>query len=380
MEAMGAQTADKVVRSLADQISVAIPREHHVYRFSTSELLLLFFGASREEVDSVANAVRSAGENEAEIDGIPLRVQLVAGSYFVETGVIAPDSVVNRARTALYAAIDSNGFYRSYDPMFDQKTAERVRLISSVRKGLRENEFSLFYQPKICLKSGRHMGGEGLLRWFSSDGSMVLPGLFMPKLENTTLIDPVTRFVIRKACEDIKQHDLLRVSINFSAKNLMDSALVQSLGRIVSLYGVEPEKLEIEITEGALIRDPAHAKVAVESLRNQGFLVSLDDFGTGYSSFQYLAHLPLSGLKIDRAFVSSLNESSHARTVLSSMIRMAHALNLHVTVEGVETEEQHQIVLEYGADTAQGFYYAKPLPVPDYINWKCGPNVDTVSS
>ncbi len=377
---MGAQAADKVVRSLADQISASVPREHYIYRFSTSELLLLFFAASQEEVDSVANAVRSAGEHEAEIDGIPLRVQLVAGSYLVERSISDPDSVVNRARTALYAAIDSNGFYRSYDPMFDQKTAERVRLISSVRKGLKEDQFSLFYQPKICLKSGRHTGGEGLLRWFNSDGSMVLPGLFMPKLENTTLIDPVTRFVIRKACEDVRQYGLYPVSINFSAKNLMDSALVQSMGRIVALYGVEPEKLEIEITEGALIRDPAHAKVAIESLRNQGFLVSLDDFGTGYSSFQYLAHLPLSGLKIDRAFVSTLNESSHARTVMSSMIKMAHELNLHVTVEGVETDEQHEIVTDFGADTAQGFFYAKPLPVSDYAKWKCGLNVDTVRS
>lgn len=380
MEAMGAQTADKVVRNLADRLSVSVHREHHIYRFSTSELLLLFFAESQAEVDSVASVVRSAGEHEAEINGIPLRVQLVAGSYLVERRVVEPDTVVNRARTALYAAIDSNEFYRSYDPVFDQKTAERVRLISSVRKGLKENQFSLYYQPKVCLKSGRHTGGEGLLRWFSSDGSMVLPGLFMPKLENTTLIDPVTRFVIRKACEDIRQHGLYPVSINFSAKNLMDSALVQSLGRIVSLYGIEPEKLEIEITEGALIRDPAHAKVAIESLRNQGFLVSLDDFGTGYSSFQYLAHLPLSGLKIDRAFVSGLNESSHARTVLSSIIKMAHSLKLQVTVEGIETGEQHQIVSDYGADTAQGFYYAKPLPVSDYINWKPGLNVDTVSS
>ncbi|MGF2735352.1 putative bifunctional diguanylate cyclase/phosphodiesterase [Marinobacter sp. DUT-1] len=376
MEAMGPQTANKVVCCLADRVSVAVSCDHKIYRFSTSELLLLFFASSQEEVDNVAKSVRSAGEQEAEIDGIPLRVQLIVGSYLVERNVVEPDLVVNRARTALFAAVDANAFYRSYDPIFDHKTVEQVRLISGVRKGLRENEFCLFYQPKVCLRSGRHTGGEALLRWFKSDGSVVLPGLFMPKLETTTLIDPVTRFVIRKACEDVKQHDLCAVSINFSAKNLMDTALVQNLGRVVSLCGVEPGKLEIEITERALIRDPANAKLAIESLRNQGFLVSLDDFGTGYSSFQYLAHLPLSGLKIDRAFVSSVHESPHARTVLSSMIKMAHALNLHVTVEGVETREQHEIVAEYGADTAQGFYYAKPMPLTEYVNWKCGLNVD----
>lgn len=375
MEAMGAQTADKVVRSLADRLDTTINQEHHIYRFSTSELLLLFFASSQQEVDAVANAVREAGEHETEIEGVPLRVQLIAGSYFVERKLDDPSVIVNRARRALFEAIDSNTFYKSYDPMFDRQTADRVRLISNVRKGLREKEFSLFYQPKICLKSGRHVGGEGLLRWHNNDGSIVLPGLFMPKLESTTLIEPVTRYVIRKACEDVQSHSLLPVSINFSAKNLMDVDLVQNLSRIVALYGVEPSMLEIEITEGALIQDPAHAKVAIESLRKQGFHVSLDDFGTGYSSFQYLAHLPLSGLKIDRAFVSSLEESAHARTVLKSMIKMSHSLNLHVTVEGVETSEQHEIVSDYGADTAQGFYYTKPLPVNQYKNWECRLNL-----
>jgi len=371
MEAMGARTADRVVRSLADRLDEAVTQEHHIYRFSTSELLILFFASSHEEVDSVANAIRAAGEHETEIEGIPLRVQLIAGSYFVEGKVDDPSVIVNRARRALFEAIDSSAFYKSYDLMFDRQTADRVRLISNVRKGLKEREFSLFYQPKICLKSGRHVGGEGLLRWHNNDGSIVLPGLFMPKLENTTLIDPVTRYVIRKACEDVLHHSLLPVSINFSAKNLMDIDLVQNLGRIVALYGVEPDKLEIEITEGALIQDPAHAKVAIESIRKQGFHVSLDDFGTGYSSFQYLAHLPLSGLKIDRAFVSSLEESAHARTVLGSMIKMSHSLNLHVTVEGIETAEHHAIVSDFGADAAQGFYYTKPLPVTEYKNWEC---------
>ncbi len=371
MEAMGAETADKVVRNLAGKINAVIPREHTLYRFSASELLLLFFASSQEDVDQVAHAARRSGEDETEIDGIPLRVQLVAGSYFVERTVYETSAVVNRARRGLFAAIDANVFYRAYDPSFDHKTAERVRLISRVRQGLKRDEFTLYYQPKICLKTGRHAGGEGLLRWINKDGSIISPGSFMPKLENTTLIDPVTRFVVEKACKDVKNYQLAPVSINFSAKNLMDDELVHKMGRFVKSHGLDPAMLEVEITEGALIRDPAHAKVAIQSLIDQGFLVSLDDFGTGYSSFQYLSQLPLSGLKIDRAFVANLPYSPHARTVIKSMVEIAQALSLKVTVEGIETREQHDIVSGLGADYVQGYYYARPLPIADYRQWQC---------
>jgi EAL domain-containing protein (putative c-di-GMP-specific phosphodiesterase class I) len=369
MEAMGTETANKVARQLADNINSTVDREHHLYRFSTSELMLLFLAESHKDVDDVASAVRRAGEYESEIDGIPIRVQLVVGSYLAERSISEPDVIVNRARKGLFAAINSNVFYRAYEPSIDQQTVERIRLISSVRRGLSDNEFVLFYQPKICLTTGRHVGGEGLLRWLKEDGSIVFPGLFMPKLENTTLIDPVTRFVVDKACNDINAQQLSPISINFSTKNLMDNELVQNLSRSVQALGVEPQMLEIEITEGALIRNPAHAKVAIQSLRDQGFSVSLDDFGTGYSSFEYLSQLPLSGLKIDRAFVSGLEQSAHARAVLKSMVDVAHALNLKITIEGIETAAQHQIVSELGAHQAQGFYYSKAIPVSEYANW-----------
>ncbi|MEO9524368.1 MULTISPECIES: EAL domain-containing protein [Marinobacter] len=379
IDAMGSEAAEKVVKSVADNIRSAFRAEHRIYRFSNSELLLLFFAESREDVDSAAGLVSRVGEKESEVDGLPLRVQLVAGSYLVDQHDLAPELVINRARTGLVAAIETSQFYKAYDPVLDRQTAGRVQLISRVRDGLAKNQFTLFYQPKICLKTGEHIGSEGLLRWFDDDGKMVLPGVFMPKLESTTLIEPVTRFVIRKACEDIEQFNLSAVSINFSTKNLRDDALIQNLGEIVSLYGVEPGKLEIEITEGALISDPAHAKLSIERLREQGFLVSLDDFGTGYSSFQYLSQLPLSGLKIDRAFVMELENSARARTVLSSMVKMAHALDLTVTIEGVETAEQYDIVTELGADVVQGFYFAKPLSCKDYQAWVCDRKVDSLN-
>lgn len=375
LQSMGADTAEQVVKDLAKQITQNIEIPHQVYRFSKSELAILFSVEAQEEVDrqekvgAVFDIAKRVGEEETVVKGIPFRVQIVAGSYLIRDNDQNPEIVINRARTGLSVAIENNVPYRRYDPMFDQKTAERVQLIARVRDGLVKQQFQLFYQPKICMRTGRHVGSEALLRWFDQDNKMVMPGLFMPKVESTSLIDPVTRFVIAKACENIKSHNLMSVSINFAIDNLMNSALIEDLGRIVASYGVSPESLEIEITEGALIRDPEQAKTAVRTLRDQGFKVSLDDFGTGYSSFQYLTHLPLSGLKIDRAFVENLETSADARTIMESMISMAKALKLEVTVEGIETEEQRKIVTDLGADLVQGFHYSRPLPLTEYQQW-----------
>ncbi len=375
LQSMGADTAEQVVKDLAKQITQNIEIPHQVYRFSKSELAILFSVESQEEVDrqekvgAVFDIAKRVGEEETVVKGIPFRVQIVAGSYLIRDNDQNPEIVINRARTGLSVAIENNVPYRRYDPMFDQKTAERVQLIARVRDGLVKQQFQLFYQPKICMRTGRHVGSEALLRWFDQDNKMVMPGLFMPKVESTSLIDPVTRFVIAKACENIKSHNLMSVSINFAIDNLMNSALIEDLGRIVASYDVSPESLEIEITEGALIRDPEQAKTAVRTLRDQGFKVSLDDFGTGYSSFQYLTHLPLSGLKIDRAFVENLETSADARTIMESMISMAKALKLEVTVEGIETEEQRKIVTDLGADLVQGFHYSRPLPLTEYQQW-----------
>lgn len=372
LQSLGADTADHVVKEVAERISENLDTPHQVYRFSKSELALLFSAQSQADIDSVFEVSRRIGEDETVVNGIALRIQIAAGGYLFNSNDAKSETIINRARTGLSVAMENNAPYRLYDPSFDQKTAERVQLIAKVRDGLANQEFELFHQPKICLRTGRHVGSEALLRWFDRDGNRVMPGLFMPKVEATTLIDPVTRFVISQACRRIHSEQLMPVSVNFAVKNLMDSTFINDLGKTVSSLGCSPESLEIEITESALIQDPSHARIAVASLRDQGFKVSLDDFGTGYSSFQYLTQLPLTGLKIDRAFVTDLEHSEDARTIMESMISMAHALKLEVTVEGIETLEQHRIVTRLGADFGQGFFYCKPCPLAEYVDFRYG--------
>ncbi|WP_418141289.1 bifunctional diguanylate cyclase/phosphodiesterase [Marinobacter sp. MA] len=372
LQSLGADAADQVVKEVASRISKNLAIPHQVYRFSKSELALLFSAKSPEDIDSVFEISQRIGEEETTVNGIALRIQMAAGGYVFDPSDEKGETIINRARTGLSVAMESNASYRLYDPSFDQRTADRVKLIAKVRDGLANQEFELFHQPKICLRTGKHAGSEALLRWFNRDGNWVMPGLFMPKVEATTLINPVTRFVVSQACQRIHSEQLMPVSVNFAVKNLMDPALINNLGKTVSSLGCSPESLEIEVTESALIQDPSQARIAVASLRDQGFKVSLDDFGTGYSSFQYLTQLPLTGLKIDRAFVTDLEHSDDARTIMESMISMAHALKLEVTVEGIETLEQHRIVTRLGADFGQGFFYCKPVPLAEYVSFSYG--------
>tara|TARA_R110002012_G_scaffold129663_2_gene282105 strand:- start:288 stop:1409 length:1122 start_codon:yes stop_codon:yes gene_type:complete len=221
LQTMGADRSERLVKDVAERVSQNIKTPHRIYRFSKSELIILFSATSQDQVASVFEISQKIGEEETSMDDIPLRVQIVAGSYLIGGTDANAEIVVNRARTGLSVAIENNVSYRRYDPMFDQKTAERVQLIARVRDGLARQEFQLFYQPKICLKTGQHIGSEALLRWFNHEGKMVMPGLFMPKVESTTLIDPVTRFVIARACENIKSGNLMSVSLNFAINNLM---------------------------------------------------------------------------------------------------------------------------------------------------------------
>lgn len=179
----------------------------------------------------------------------------------------------------------------------------------------------------------------------------------------------MTRFVAQSAFGFVKQ-SRQRISINITARDLIDQNLIASIARMAAYGGLPAGRIEIEITEGAIVRDPVAAGEAIEQLRRCGFQVSLDDFGTGYSSFEYLRTLPLTGLKIDRAFVRDLEDDNRAQRLMACMIDVGHALDLEVVAEGVETAGQREILRELGCDLLQGFYFARPMPGQEYLDWR----------
>lgn len=367
LEAMGGDASDELVVALSERLA-RLDGVRGLYRFSVAELMLLLWPLDRHQIGRVAARVAALGEENLTVQGVPLRAQLVMGSSLALRDDAGPGELIREARIALQAAAERQRSHCHFRPEFTRQSAQTVRLIAQVRRGLEKGEFELHYQPKLRLADGGVCGCEALIRWRDDRGALIPPGLFMPKVENTTLIEPVTRFVVDEACRFAKQQGG-NVSVNVSARNLQDPAWLDALERQIERAGVRPAQLEVEITETALMHDMVAAKQALERLHGLGVRVSIDDFGTGFASFEYLRHLPITGLKIDRAFVEGLEQDPRARKLMACLIDVGHALDLVVTAEGVETRGQHRILRELGCDQAQGFLYTKALPAEELIAW-----------
>ncbi len=368
LEALGPEASDALVMAMGERLRRQDARIVEAFRYSNAELFLLLEAVDPPTIRRIAARLAEAGEENLVVQEVPLRVQLAMGSSWQATEETSPEDMIREARVALLAASEKHRTHCHYTADLTQHRLETVKLISRVRRDLERGKFELHFQPKLCLADGRVCGCEGLIRWRDDAGGLISPGSFMPKVENTTLIAPVTRFVAGEACRFAGRSDG-SVSINLSVRNLHDDELLDALQALVERQGIAPQRLEVEITESALMHDLFVAKRALERLRGFGIRVSIDDFGTGFSSFEYLQHLPITGLKIDRAFVRDVAEDARAQRLMACLVDVGHALELEVTAEGVETLAQHRALCRLGCDQAQGFLYARALPEADYAAW-----------
>ncbi|WP_192036176.1 phosphodiesterase [Halomonas sp. YLGW01] len=370
IDALGLDAANELVLMLGERLERVVRGAPTAYRIHHDELALILEDVTPEDLARVAERLMAAGEESLPIHQVPVRVQLAMGSSIAQRAQAQASELLREARIALFTALRQRQGYRHFAEHLERHSRESLQLIARVRSALDRREFRLHYQPKIRLADGRVCGGEGLIRWQAADGQLISPGQFMPKVESTSLIYPVTHFVAREAGAFVQTCAGEGViSINLSVYNLYDEEFITLLRELVAQDGVAAERLEVEITETALIGDLEAARQAIQRIRDLGIGVSIDDFGTGYASFEYLQHLPLTGLKIDRSFVAHLEETPTTRKLMACMIDMGHALDLVVTAEGVETQGQADILRELGCDQAQGFFYARPLPAADYHAW-----------
>ena len=369
IEAAGIAAADELVGELARRLRAEVGEPARAYRFSASELALLK-PAPEQSPDEIAARALGCGDEPIEVRGIPVHAELAMGSAGGEREPLEPRELIRRARAALAAAGDRQHTHVHYAPKQERESTKTVELLGRVRRALAAGEFELHYQPKIHARDGTVAGCEALIRWRDRGGHLIPPGRFMPRVERSALIDPLTRFVVTEACAFAQRQGSGSVSINFTARNLLDRDLVESMGEKMAAEGFATGCIEIEITEGAIVRDPEAARAAIERLREAGFGVSVDDFGTGYSSFEYLRLLPITGLKIDRAFVRDLENDPRAADLMASMIQVGHTLGLEVVAEGVEEREQHEILRRLGCDLIQGFHFARPMPEDEYLAWR----------
>jgi EAL domain-containing protein (putative c-di-GMP-specific phosphodiesterase class I) len=267
----------------------------------------------------------------------------------------------------MYQAKQRRSGFEYFSDELNTVAQQQLNLETGLRQALERNELALAYQPKVDLVSGRVVGLEALVRWLTRSGGIVWPDQFIPVAEETGLIMPLGRWVVRAACEQwIVWRDAgldpPPVAVNLSPRQFTDARLIDDIDAILKETGMDPAHLQLEVTESAAMENPARTFDMLDALRQRGLHVYIDDFGTGHSNLGQLKRMPIDALKIDKSFVDDVLTDSDDAEIANAIIRLAHALNLRVVAEGVETPEQVAFLKEQGCDEIQGYVIAKPLP------------------
>jgi len=291
----------------------------------------------------------------------------VGVAMFPENAISGMDLLRN-ADTAMYhaKAMGKNNF-QFYAEEMNIKAMERLELENNLHLALRRNEFELCFQAQWDIKENKLCGIETLLRWRRPNHGIVGPDKFIPIIEETGLIVPIGEWVLRAACEQIIDwqetgYTVPKVAVNLSARQFKDTEMLDRICRIVNETGVDPELIELELTESILMDDVDRTLAVLNEARNMGFGLSIDDFGTGYSSLSYLKQFPVNNLKIDQSFIRNLPYNQEDGQITRTIVAMANNLGLGVIAEGVETQEQRQFLEEIGCYKVQGYMYSHPVP------------------
>ena len=258
-----------------------------------------------------------------------------------------------------------------YSASIQEASHQLIKIEQELRSAIKNNEFELYLQPIIDLKNHSIYKAEALIRWQHPIRGMVNPDDFIPIAEKTELIKAIGEWVINQTCqisEKITQLGFrLKISMNLSSSQVTDKNLFTCLHSCVTNYDIDPQLLEIEVTEGVLVDDYSVAEELLNKIRDLGISVSVDDFGTGYSSLAYLKKLPLDFLKIDRSFIKDIVADDNDKAIVRAVIAMAHSLNLNVIAEGVENQEQLDFLIDNSCNSAQGYLFSKPIDLSAFI-------------
>ena len=374
-DTLGHAIGDQILKEIAKRLqSMLVRHGAYLYRLGGDEFAILIAKVNEgSETISLASFIDASLRTPIEADGITLEIDGSIGiALYPEHGQNS-HALLRCADVAMYSAKSNAQPLAFYDAAQDAHSPRRLMLMAELGNAIRQNELVLYYQPKIDLKTGSCIGCEALIRWQHPKLGQVPPFEFIPMAEMSDIIKPLSEWVLVHALEQTKAwHKMgipMKVSINLSARNLIDYDFPILMERHLKEKNFPPQSLEIEITESALISDPERSLQIINRMHDLGVRFAIDDFGTGYSSMSYLKRLPLSTLKIDRTFVSDMLHDTHDAAIIKSTISLAHSFDLTVVAEGVEDAATMQQLAALNCEMAQGFHIAKPLPAQEFELW-----------
>ncbi|MDO6567077.1 EAL domain-containing protein [Alteromonas sp. 1_MG-2023] len=367
-DSLGHQTGDILIKQIAKRLQRITGKNATCYRLGGDEFSVLM--EDNADIHTVTHYAQGLLDTLAR-PFIINKQEFVLGAslgiaFFPDDGN-TPQEMLKNADTAMYFAKNNGGnSYQFFSGEMNQNAVRQLQIENLIRQGIKDDLFTVYYQPKVDIASGKLVSMEALVRFEHPQKGIVSPGQFIPLAEQTGQIIEIGEQVLRKACIDTKRwvsQGLFtgRVAVNISIKQFELPDLDDRINRILSEVGLSPLHLECEITEGTLMEDPENGLRMMGRLRERGIHLALDDFGTGYSSLAYLKRFPLNTLKIDKAFIDDIAKSSVDRHMAAAIINIAHNLGLKVVAEGVEEEEQLNILRRYDCEMLQGFLYSRPL-------------------
>lgn len=363
----GFSFADQVLTEVADRMRAELGPLAKIGRLGGDEFLILLENLANKEVsERLVSRIQSLFERPFTVEDETIQLHVDIGMVSYPQTLGSAETLLRDAHTAMHQAKQHPAtVYRHQqgDTLHHSDAMEH-----SLRRALRGDQFELYYQPKVCLKDKRLLGMEALIRWHHPERGVLPPGDFIQAAEASGLIVPLGYWIIEQVCKDqavLHDHGLSDVGIasNLSFRQLQDEQFCHVMPRLLTRPGVDTRQLEFELTETAVLTDPARAMTALQEVSRLGVAISLDDFGTGYSSLTHIRQFPISTIKIDRSFTQRVTLDHEADSIVRSIINLAHDLNMQVVAEGVENNDQLNFLLNNGCDQVQGFLFSHPRPL-----------------
>jgi diguanylate cyclase (GGDEF)-like protein len=371
---VGRRNAELLLRQMAARLErVVAGSDHLLAHLGADEFAVFLHDVAGSDPGGIAHRLVDSCDAAFDLDGLAVDVTASAGIALCPDHARDASSLLRQAETALHHAKSARGGVAFYTRESDPYDPQRLMLVSSLRQGVRSGELVLFYQPKVDLTRGVAVEVEALVRWAHPQLGLLEPAAFIGLAEKTGQIRGLTAALLAEVVRQGAAWQAagldLRVGLNLSARNLLDGHLPEAVAEAAAGAGLDGRCLTLEITESALVQEPARARAILERVAAHGVRVAIDDFGTGYSSLSHLKHLPVSELKIDKSFVIGMVNDADDGVIVRSTIDLAHNLGLEVTAEGVESPAVWESLLALRCDLAQGFLLGRPMPAADLDRW-----------